>query len=423
MKILYVIGAYGPHYIANEIHRELLLEFSRRGHQCIVYAGVTPGELHGESVSYRDGPIDVQRTLCDTRGKDYVAAELGRRLLHYPRFLLLLRGLRRLLAAHPDIDVIHADAVYPIGAIVALAARNHRAAIIPSIHGGDLISYPGYGYGRYRTARQLLRWTFGRSVAVRVNSPLMAARARELGCPAHKLQHVLVNIGDRFFEDRLRLAERRAEARAAVAAVHGFDPAAPLLLSTGRLLPLKGFPDLLEAVARLRQTRPELRLIIAGPNFVDPGLGDQRAALLDMIGTLGISEQVLLRDSLQHETEMPQYLLAADLLLAVARIEGMNRVVPEAGALGTPAIVSEMTGVASTVAHDQAGMVVPASDPPAIAAAIKQLLGSPELRAQHSARARRMAQRFRSATIADQLLALYGAGLTAHRQGLQYVAG
>lgn len=424
MKILYVIGAYGPHYIANEIHRELLLEFSQCGHRCIVFAGVTPGELHGEAVSYPDGPVDVQRQLCDTRGKDYLAAELGRRLFHYPRFLPLLRGLRRLLAAHPDIDVIHADAVYPIGAIVALAARKHRAAIIPSIHGGDLISYPGYGYGRYRSARQLIRWTFDRSVAVRVNSPLMAARAQELGCPARKLQHILVNIGDRFFEhDDMLLSERRARAHAAVCAAHGFDSAAPLLLSTGRLLPLKGFQDLLEAVARLKQTRPELRLIIAGPNFVDPRLGDQRTALLDTIAALGITEQVVLRESLQHETEMPQYLLAADLLLAVARIEGMNRVVAEAGTMGTPAIVSEMTGIAPTVAQDQAGIVVPPSDPPAIAAAIERMLAAPELRAQYSLRARRLAERFRSSTIADQLLDLYCAGLQTHRQGLPYNAG
>lgn len=416
MKILYVIGAYGPHYIANEIHRELLTEFSRRGHQCIVYAGVTPAELHGEPVSYEDGPIDVQRQLCDTRGEHYVAAELGRRIFHYPRFLPLLAGLRRLLAQHPDIDVIHADALYPIGTIVALAARNHRAAIIPSIHGGDLISYPGYGYGRYRTARRLIRWTFDRSVAVRVNSPLMAARARELGCAPEKLKHILVNIGDRFFEEPEPLRERRRAARAEVCAQYGFAPDAPLLLSTGRLLPLKGFQDLLAAIAQLRQRRPDLRLIIAGPNFVDRELGDQRAALQQMIAAQGITEQVVLRDSLQHEREMPQHLLAADLLAAVARIEGMNRVVPEAGALGTPAVVSSMTGIAPTVMQDEAGLIVPAGQPTAIATAIGQMIAAPAARALYGAHARRLSQRFRSALIADELLALYSAGVRLHRR-------
>ena len=143
MKILYVVGAYGRRYIANEIHRELVSEFSRRGHECLVYAGVTPGELNGDPISYDDGPISVRRQLCVSRGQHRAAAEIGRRVFEYPRFLPLLAGLRGLLAQHPDIDVIHADAVYPIGTIVAIAARGHRAAIVPSIHGGDLIDYPG----------------------------------------------------------------------------------------------------------------------------------------------------------------------------------------------------------------------------------------------------------------------------------------
>jgi 2-deoxystreptamine N-acetyl-D-glucosaminyltransferase/2-deoxystreptamine glucosyltransferase len=201
-----------------------------------------------------------------------------------------------------------------------------------------------------------------------------------------------------------------------VGAANGFDPDAPLLLSTGRLLPLKGFHDLLAAVASLACTRPELRLIIAGPNFVDATLGDQRAALRRTLAELHLERQVVLRDSLQHETEMPQYLLAADLLAAVARIEGMNRVVPEAGALGTPAVVSDMTGIAPTVAADRAGIVVPACDPPAIAAAIERLIAAPELRAEYGARARRLAQRFRSAVIADQLLELYAASVEQRRR-------
>lgn len=415
MKILYVIGAYGPHYIANEIHRELLLEYARRGHQCIVYAGVTPGELHGGPVSYHDGPIDVQRQLCDTRGQHYVAAEIGRRIFHYPRFLPLLWGLRRLLAQHPDIDVIHADAVYPIGAIVALAARNHGAAIVPSIHGGDLINYPGYGYGRYWRARRLIRWTFAQSAAVRVNSPIMARRAVTLGCPDDKLRHILVNIGDRFFHEETPLNVHRAEARASVCRQHGFAPSAPLIVSTGRLLPLKGFHDLVRALRPVVDAYPDVQLVIAGPNVVDARAGDQRVALQRTIAEHSLQAHVHLRDGLAHETEMPLYLAAADLLVAVAHIEGLNRVVAEAGTQGTPSIVSATTGISPLVAQFNAGAVVPPHDPAALAASMQQLLASPAQRAQLGAQARQLSQRFRSAVIADELLALYADGMDRQR--------
>ncbi len=406
MKILYAVGAYGPRYIANEIHRELVQEFARRGHQVIVYAGVTPGELGAESIAYRDGSILVERTLIDARGRDRIATEISRRLFHYPRFLPLLRGLRRLLRRYPDIDVIHADAVYPIGALVALAAATHRAAIVPSIHGGDLIAYPGYGYGRFAVARRLTQYVWERSALVRVNSPLMAARARELGCPPSKLRHVLVNIGDRFFDDSRPLLQRRLDARAIVARQHHLDRDAPLLLGTGRLLPLKGFHDLIAAMRLLRDSQPAARVIIAGPNFIDPRDGDQRESLQRAIATQGLDDCVILRDSLRYESEMALYLAAADLLVAPAHIEGLNRVVAEAGSQGTPSIVTDCTGIAPLVMSHGAGAVIPTRDPATLAAAIERLLGL-TTHGQAAAGAQRLAQRFRSAVIADQLLTLY----------------
>ncbi len=401
-----MVGAYGPRYLANEIHRELLIHYTRHGHHCIVFAGVTPGELHGEAVSYQDGPISVVRQLCLNTGRDRAAYEVGRRLLHYPRWLPLFHGYRQLLRLHPDIDVVHADAAYPIGALAALATPRH-IALVPSIHGGDVITYPGYGYGRFRVARSLLRYTWRRSALVRVNSQPMAERAIALGCPPAKLRPVLVNIGSRFFDESTPLLVRRQAARREIAEAHGLDPSAPLVLAVGRLLPLKGFGDAIAAWATLRVTHPTARLLIAGPDFVDPITGDQRRLLAEQIERLGLAEHVLLLPGLDYEREMARYLLAADLLLAVAHIEGLNRVVAEAGSQGTPAVVSTTTPIAALVAQLDAGLIVPPHAPLEIAAALRQLLDEPTLWQSCAAASRRLAQRFRSEVIADQLLAVY----------------
>lgn len=408
MKILYVVGAYGRRYLANEIYRELLVEYARRGHECVAFAGVTPGELGDEPACYDDGPIRVERAICRNTGWGKVEYELSRRLLRYPRWLALWRGYRRVLRAHPDVDVVHADAAYPIGALVALATPRH-IAVVPSIHGGDVIDYPGYGYGRFAVARVLLRYTWRRSALVRVNSPLMAARAVALGCPPAKLHEILVNIGDRFFASDGPLVAQRAAARSAVAAAHGLAQAAPLVLAVGRLLPLKGFADAVAAWPAIRAAHPAARLVIAGPDFVDPATGDQRAALQSQIAALGLECEVLLLPGLDYETAMPRYLAAADVLLAVAHIEGLNRVVAEAGSLGTPAVVSDTTGIAPLVAQLGAGPVIPAHAPADLAAAVQALLAAPAQRARYAAQSRRLAQRFRSAVVADQLLALYAA--------------
>jgi phosphatidyl-myo-inositol dimannoside synthase len=407
MKILYAIGAFGPRYLANEMNRDLVQEFARRGHSCLVYAAVTPEALQGEPVSYSDGPVLVCRQVCDVRGLQRIPAEIGGRLFQHPRFLQLLVGLRRLLASHPDVDVIHAEAAYPMGTIAAIAGIGHRALLVPSIQGGDLIDYPGYGYGRFRSLRPLIRWTFRRSALVRANSQLMAKRARALGCEARKLHEVAVNIADRFFRADPPIDARRRAARGEVWGRHMLPPGAPLVVSTGRLLPLKGFQDLVAASAQLARSRPDLRVIIAGPDFVDSRSGDQRKALREDIARLGVREQVLLLDTLEYETELPVYLAAADFVVAAAHIEGMNKVVPEAGSQGTPAIVTRTTGVASVVEDLDAGLIVEARDISGLAAAMERLIASPRERDRLGQNARRMSERFRASAVAEQLLDLY----------------
>ncbi|GAC1354978.1 MAG: hypothetical protein NVSMB42_13130 [Herpetosiphon sp.] len=408
MKLCYVVGSYGKRYLANEIHRELLLHFARHGHRCLVYAGVTPAELEGEPICYEDGPITVVRQLCVKRGRGRIEDEIGQRLLHYGRFLPLLRGFRSLLREHPDIDVVHADAAYPIGAMAALAMPRHMA-LVPSIHGGDIISYPGYGYGRFLIARALLRLTWRRSALVRVNSLPMAGRAQELGCPAAKLRPILVNIGSRFFEQPAELVQYRRACREAVAAAHGLDADAPLLIALGRLLPLKGFHDAIAAMPLIHERHPNVQLLIAGPNVVDPLTGDQRVALERAIEASGAGSKIRLLNGLGYETEVGRYLAAADLCLAVAHIEGLNRTVAEAGAVGTPTVVTETTPISTLVEQMGAGVVVPAHNPQALARAINSLIDQPERREQRRGAAQRLAQQFRSEVIAEQLLALYDA--------------
>jgi glycosyltransferase involved in cell wall biosynthesis len=123
----------------------------------------------------------------------------------------------------------------------------------------------------------------------------------------------------------------------------------------------------------------------------------------------GVQTQVELLGSLDNATEMPHYLAAADLCVAPAHIEGLNRVVAEAAALGTPAIVSTTTGIASLVRACNAGIVVEPRDVDALAAAILHLLEAPGEREAYGARALRLAQRFRTAVVAEALLELYSA--------------
>ncbi len=70
-------------------------------------------------------------------------------MFHYNYFINLLRSYRAYLRAHPEIDLVHCESVYPIGAVAALSGD--RRPFIPTIRGGDLIadSAIGYGFARF----------------------------------------------------------------------------------------------------------------------------------------------------------------------------------------------------------------------------------------------------------------------------------
>jgi len=404
MKILYVVGAYGRQYEANEIHYELGREFVRQGHTCVIFAPTTRQELGHRPPAYRDGEVAVEHGVVDDGRK--VLEHLSRRLFHYPYFLATFREYRRFLARHPDATVVHADMAYPIGAIAALAGR--RFPLVVSVHGGDLIARPDYGYGRFLEARVLTRLAFRQASLVRVNSPLMARLAQQRGCPKEKIRWLLVNIGDRFWEPgRGDLAVYRRNARSQVCRTLGLSEEAFLLLSLGRLIPLKGGEEVVRAAALLRSTLPQAHVLIAGPSRHVPGYGDYETYLRRLSAELGLDQHVTFLGPLHYEEQVPLYLAAADLFLSPSHIEGLNRVVAEAGALGTPSIVSWGAGVAPLVEEMGAGLVVPVGDVAALAEAILRLAEDGERRAEMALQARKMAERFRSSEIAQGLLALY----------------
>ncbi len=406
MKILYFIGAYGRQYDANEIHYELGREFVRAGHSVVVFAPTTRKELGEGPLFHQDGEVAVEHGLVDGTRVRRLLNRLSGWLFHYPYFLVTLLEYRRFLGRHPGAAVVHADMAYPMGAIAALAGG--RVPVVVSVHGGDVIGRPDYGYGRFAAARLLTRWAFRRVRLVRINSPLMAALARERGCPPAKVRLLLVNVGDRFFLPGQRdLPSYRRAARERVIAEQRLPEDAVVLLSLGRLIPLKGAEEVIRAAARLYERLPQARTLVAGPSRTVPGYGDYGAYLERLAAELGVADRMVFLGPLEYEEAVPRTLAAADLFLSPSHVEGLNRVVAEAGALGTPSIVSEGTGVAPLVQELGAGVVVPVGDVEALAGAVARLAGDAREREAMAARSRELAERFRSEVVAGGLLGLY----------------
>lgn len=153
------------------------------------------------------------------------------------------------------------------------------------------------------------------------------------------------------------------------------DHEIPLVLSVGRLVEKKGFDDLLHAVAL---QGPGSRLVIIGD-------GPLRQDLEALIEELGISDRVRMLGSLDHESTLTWFTRADVFVLAckVARDgdrDSMPVVTKEAMAAGLPVVSTREVGVPEMVDDLKTGLLVPPSDPQALAAALGRLLGDPAMR-------------------------------------------
>lgn len=130
-------------------------------------------------------------------------------------------------------------------------------------------------------------------------------------------------------------ATAAAEALALRAALGTGD--APFVLFMGRLNHIKGPDLLLEAFASVASSFPAQQLVFAGH---DAGL---RTQLSSRAAALGLAPRVRFAGFLQGAAKRAAY-AAATLLVVPSRREAMSLVALEAGAVGTPVLLTDMCG-------------------------------------------------------------------------------
>ena len=168
----------------------------------------------------------------------------------------------------------------------------------------------------------------------------------------------------------------------------------PRVLFVGRLAPQKGVRTLIEAVPRLPA---EAEVCVVGDGPARRGLerAAQRAGVAGRVRFLGM----------RAPTEVPALLAAADVLGLPSVYEELGSVLLQAMDAGLPIVATRVGGIPDAVGD--AALLVPARDPPALAAAVAELLRSPQRRADLSRRARERARHFGWEALADRVLEVY----------------
>lgn len=253
------------------------------------------------------------------------------------QLLGMLAALRRLRREGWRPDVVHAHVFEAAPPALALA-RLSRAPLAITEH------YTGFQRGLVTGYdRKLAKWVFERADLVAPVSEELAGHLRELAPRATFA--VVPNVVD----------------TTAFAPSDVDEPAAPRLLNVAALAEKKGHRHLLEALAEL----PDATLDVVGG-------GELRGELERHAHSLGLADRVRFLGE-RPKDEVAELMRAADLFVLPSLAENLPVVLIEAQASGLPAVATAVGGVPELV-DDDAGLLAPPADSPALAAAIREAL-------------------------------------------------
>lgn len=148
----------------------------------------------------------------------------------------------------------------------------------------------------------------------------------------------------------------------------GLAPDNRLIIFVGRLSRQKGLPFLLEAFCSVAEAVPSARLLIVGE-------GEDEESLKADAGSRGITDKVVFTGI---RSDIPALLSLCEVVVLPSLWEGMPNALLEAMASAKPVVATSAGGVPEVVVDGETGLLVPPSDPKALATALLTLLNDPD---------------------------------------------
>ena len=151
---------------------------------------------------------------------------------------------------------------------------------------------------------------------------------------------------------------------ARIRAEFGIAEGAPVAGTVGRMIEVKGYPLMLEALALARQSVPDL-------HWLQVGDGPDREKIMELAAERGLTSAVSFAGS---RSDVGDLLAAMDVWVMSSTHEGLPVSLLEAMAAGKPIVATEVGGIPDVVEDGVSALLVPSGRAAELAAALVRVL-------------------------------------------------
>jgi len=295
----------------------------------------------------------------------------------WPKPLKYLIYFFRVWTLAPKNDVIYSLNAVSAGLPSLLAAKMRRKKFFVKIVGdyawemavqknkssfliNDFQSATKKGWIKFLAKTQY--WVCRKADGVIVPSQYLVDIVRGWGTKSNKI-HLIYNGVD-FKKSELSKEEARKK----------IGISGNIILSSGRLVPWKGFRMLIKIMPKVLEINQFFRLIIIGD-------GPEMNNLQAIVRNMGLDRKVYLVGKKSKE-DMAVYFAASDMFVLNSGYEGFSHQILEAMAAGVPVIASAMGGNKEVINQGENGFLVRYNDEFNLVEAIKGMHQSPELKSE-----------------------------------------
>nr|MBC7244133.1 glycosyltransferase family 4 protein [Chloroflexota bacterium] len=225
------------------------------------------------------------------------------------------------------------------------------------------------------------------------------ARAKNLICINPYVEQKLMRMG--VFHGRLYRIENPVDERFFTVNCQGEEAT---ILYAGRVIPQKGLLNLLQVLAEVRKTHPQVCLRVAGETESAPAY---LKICREFIAQQDLEKAVSFLGSLTVE-QMVQEFARCTVFALPSQQDTAPVVVAEAMAAGRPVVATRGYGMQSMVEDEQSGLLVEHGDIGRWTQALTRLLSDSALRTRMGRKGRELAQaRFHPTVVANATRAVY----------------